>query len=442
MESSSAPLSREAILALDRRHVWRPYTSSEDHEGVDPIVVARAEGPFLYDVDGRRYIDGNASWWCNSLGHGHPRIRRALARQAETLMHCALAAITHGPAAELAAELAAIAPPGLERVFFSDDGSTAVEVAVKMAFQHWQQNGRAERRRFVSLAGAFHGDTFGAMSVGGIEAFRGVFGPLLFDVVHAPAPGDESGFEQAVAHIEALLASEGASIAGVIVEPLVQGAAGMRIWAPALLRRLREATTRADTFLIADEVFTGFGRTGPMWACAHADVAPDLLCTSKGLTGGVLPFAATLATARIFDGFRGGKERALMHGHTFCGNPLGAAVAREVLDVYRDEDVLGQVRDKAPRIREAFARLAAVPGVVRVRTLGMVGAADLGETGYYGGIGPRVAAAARRLGAYLRPLGNTVYITPALTIPDEALDQLLAVVHDAVCEGLGSSSAP
>ncbi len=426
-------LSREALVALDRRHVWRPYTSSEDHAARDPIVVARAEGVWLEDVDGRRYLDGNGSWWVNTLGHAHPRVLAALARQAETLAHCSLAGVTHAPAALLARDLVAVSPPGLERVFFSDDGSTAVEVATKIAFQYWQQNGRPARRRFVALGGAFHGDTLGATSLGGVPAFRSVFGPLLFDVLHAPDPGDDThGFDRAVDAIERVLEKDGDEIAAVVVEPLLQGAAGMRVWDATLLARLRAAATRADTFLVADEVFTGYGRTGEMWACDHARVTPDLLCVAKAFAGGVLPMAATLATARVFDGFRGGRDRALMHGHSFCGNPLGAAVAREVLAVYRDEDVVGQARRKAPIVARAFERIARLPGVARARSLGLVGAADLGGGGYGGQRGWRVFDEARARGAYLRPLGDTVYVAPALTISERDLEQLLEVLHDAV----------
>jgi adenosylmethionine-8-amino-7-oxononanoate aminotransferase len=326
-------------------------------------------------------------------------------------------------------------------VFYSDDGSTAVEVALKMAFQHWQQNGRPQRRRFVSLARAYHGDTLGAVSVGGVAEFRAVFGPLLFAVIAPPDAGDgDAGWERAFDAAAALVGERAGEIAGVLVEPVVQGAAGMRVYPPELLARLHDATRRADTFLIADEVFTGFGRTGPMWACEHAGVTPDILCTAKGLSGGVLPFAATLATGRVYDGFRGGKDRALMHGHTFYGNPLGAAVAREVLAIYRDEDVLAQVTENAPRLRDAFLRIAELPGVERPRALGMVAAVDLGDPGYFGEIGWRVHEVARRRGAYLRPLGNTVYVCPPLTITAAELDQLCAIVHESIEEVLAGAS--
>lgn len=425
-------LRRSDVIALERRHVWPPYTSSERHETHEPLVVVAAEGAWLTDADGRRVLDANASWWTATLGHGHPRLRAALTRQAETLMHVSAGGITHAPVALLAEELAAIAPGDLSRVHFSDDGSTAVEVAVKAAFQYWQQNGRPSRTRFLTLSGAYHGDTIGAASLAGLDEFHDIFHPILFDVIRPPKLGEAGGWERVFEHVLSELRARPDEIAGVVVEPLVQGAAGMQIYDAELLRGLREATREVDTFLIADEVFTGYGRTGSMWACERAGIVPDLLCTAKGFTAGVLPMAATLATPRVYDGFRGGATRALMHGHTFCGNPLGAAVAREVLAIHRDEDVLGQVREKAPTIEAAFDRIGAIDGVRRVRSLGMIGAADLGDGGYHGELGWRVFEEALARGAFLRPLGDTVYVTPPLTIDAGELSQLLDIVHDSV----------
>lgn len=423
-------LSRADVVALERAHVWPPYTSSERHESADPLVIVGGEGPWIEDADGRRLLDGNASWWTMTLGHQHPRLKAALIRQAETLMHVAAGGITHAPVALLAEELAKVAPPGLTRAHFSDDGSTAVEVAIKTAFQYWRQNGRPTRTRFLVLAAAYHGDTLGAASLAAVEEFHHVFAPLFFDVIRAPHP--DGSWDEVVERIERDLAEQGDSIAGVVVEPLVQGAAGMRMHPPEVLRRIRELTRAADTFLIADEVFTGYGRTGAMWACELAGVVPDLMCLAKGFTAGVLPMAATLASERVYDGFRGGAERALMHGHTFCGNPLGASIAREVLAIYRDEDIVGQVRAKAPMFERAFERIAAIPGVRRVRTLGLVGAADLGDGGYRGQRGWRAFEAALARGAFLRPLGDTVYLTPPLNIAHQELEQLLAILEDSV----------
>lgn len=439
-------MERAEIIKLDKQYVWHPYTAMETYIAqTDPLVVVRAEGPYLYDADGRRYLDANGSWWVSTLGHRHPRLVKALVDQASVLAHTALAGIAHEPAARLGEELVALAPGAqqaglpaeqrLSRVFYSDNGSTAVEVAIKMAAQYWAQNGRPQRSRFITLSGAFHGETVGATSVGGVPLFREVFGPLLFDVVHVPSPAEEGGWQRAFAQVEEALREQGDTVAGVILEPVVQGAAGMQLYSPEFVRAVREATRAVDTFLIADEVFTGLGRTGVRFACELAGVVPDLLCLAKALSGGLLPFGATLATERLFTGFLGARERALYYGHSYCGNPLGAAVAREVLAVYRDEDVLGQVARKAPKIKAAFERMArTVPGLVRPRAIGMVGAVDLGGGGYLASGGWRVYEAARRRGLYLRPLGDTVYIAPALNIPEAALDELLHGVEASLRE--------
>ena len=439
-------MNRSEIVAADKRFVWHPYTQMDRYLREDPMVIVAAEGPYLVDADGARYLDANGSWWVSTLGHRHPRLVKALTRQAETLPHVSLAGCTHEAAAVLAGELVALAPgrdqPALPeakrlgKVFFSDNGSTAVESALKMAAQYWAQKGQSQRKRFVSVRAAFHGETVGATSVGGVDAFREVFAPLLFDVVHLPSPAERGGWEEAVRVLESLLESQRKEIAAVIVEPLLQGAGGMFVQPPEFLRRVREATRTADVLLIADEVFTGFGRTGTWFACDQAQVVPDLLCVAKALSGGLLPFAATLATHEIFDGFRGEKARAFFYGHSYSGNPLGAAVAREVLAVYRDEDVLGQVARKAPRIASRFHSMAQIAGATRPRCIGMVGALDLSEGSYFGEAGWKVYAAARRRGLYLRPLGDTVYIAPALNIPDDALEALLDGVEASLREVL------
>ncbi len=436
-EQTLRAVNRAQILSFDRRYVWRPYTSSEDHERGDDLVVVGAEGAHLLDADGRRFLDATSSWWTCNLGYGHPRLVAALERQARSLAHVAMAGATHRPAAELAERLVAAAPKGdrrLSRVFYSDDGSTSVEAALKIAFQYWAQNGRPERTRFLALPGAYHGDTLGAMSVGALEEVGRVFRPLLIGLNDAPQPHTAGEWERAIDALVATLEAEGDRIAGVVVEPLVQGAAGMQIYAPALLARLREACDRADTFLIADEVFTGLGRTGTLWACEQAGVVPDLLCAAKGLGGGLLPFAATLATERIFEGFRGDMSRALLHGHTFCGNPLGAAVALEVLQVMSDERVLENLAPKAAAIARRFEQLAVLNGASRPRALGMIGAIDLGGGGYLGRTGWRVHEAAKRRGVLLRPLGDTVYVVPPLTIGEDDLAWLLDAVEASVRE--------
>ena len=425
-------LSREQVILLDKAHIWHPYTAMDEYIAeTNPLVVARASGCRLFDSDGRSYLDGNASWWCCALGHNHPRLVGALKAQADRLSHTALAGMTHEPAALLAKNLVGVAPKGLEHVFFSDDGSTSVEVALKMSLQYWAQNGRPERTRFVAFDGAYHGDTLGATALMGVEVFRRPFSSVIMDCLRVPAASD--GFERAFAALEVLLEREADRIAAVVLEPMVQGAAGMRTYDAEFLRRARALTTKHDVFLVLDEVFSGYGRTGPMWASEHAGIAPDLMCTAKGFTGGMMPMAATLATRRIFEGFFGGNGRSFFYGHTFTGNPLGAAIALEVLRVYEEEYVLERARDKAQRIQAAFGAFASLPGVLTTRSLGMIGVLELrGGQGYLERGGLRVYHEALRRGAYIRPMGNVVYITPALNISDADLDELLGIVEESV----------
>jgi adenosylmethionine---8-amino-7-oxononanoate aminotransferase len=425
-------LSREQIVALDKAHVWHPYTAMDEYIAeTNPLVVARASGPRLFDADGRAYFDGNSSWWCATLGHNHPRLVRALTAQAAVLCHTALDRRTHEGAALLAKNLVKVAPAGLEHVFYSDNGSTSVEVALKMALQYWAQNGRPERTRFVALDGAFHGETLGVTALGGVEVFRRPFSSVIMDCLRVPF--ESGGFERAFAALELFLERDADRIAAVVLEPMVQGAAGMRIYPAEFLKQARALTQKHDVFLVLDEVFSGYGRTGPMWAGSHAAVIPDIMCTAKGFTAGMLPMAATLATRRIFEGFFGGNERSFFYGHTFTGNALGAAVALEVLRIYEEERVLEHVVSKAERIRRAFADMGNLPGVVATRSLGMIGALELsGGQGYLERGGLRVYHEALRRGAYLRPLGNVVYIVPPLNITDPDLDELLSIVAESV----------
>ena len=433
---------RARIVALDKRRVWHPYTAMDRYvEDGEPLVVERADGVRLYDVDGRCYLEGNASWWVSTLGHNHPRLVAALRRQSEKLCHVALAGVTHAGAAELAEAICTVAPEGLEHVFYSDDGSTAVEVALKMAVQYWAQAGRPERCRFAALEGAFHGDTLGVTAVGGVEVFRAPFRNVVAECHHLPSPGAPGADLQAsIEALAKLLEAEADRLAALVLEPIVQGAAGMRIYDAGYLLAARELCDRHDVFLIADEVFTGYGRTGRMWACEHAWIRPDLLCTAKGFSGGMLPMAATLTTERIYQGFLGGDDRVFYYGHSFCGNPLGAALALEVLRVFEEESLLAGIAPKAEKIAKAFTALGELPSVGNSRSLGMIGALDLGGVGsYLDRAGWRVYEEARRRGAYLRPLGNTVYVTPSINIPDSDLDELLAILTESVEASIGAS---
>ena len=431
-DSPSTAAERTRIVALDKHYLWHPYTPMGEYVAhVDPLVIHHAQGSRLYDLDGRSFIDGNASWWTALLGHGHPRLVQALRRQAELLCHTSLAGVTHEGAVELAERLVAVAPPGLTRVFYSDDGSTAVEVAIKLALQYFHQNGRPRRTRFVALDGAFHGETLGVTALGGVDVFRRPFAGALMDCIHVSV--DRDGYDRAFDALARIVQRESDTIAAVVLEPVVQGVAGMRMYDPEYLRVARELTAAQDMLLVLDEVFTGYGRTGPMWASQHAGVSPDILCTAKGFTGGTLPMAATLTTERVFEGFLGDPARAFYYGHTFCGNPLGAAVARAVLDVYRDESILERARPKAARIAEAFERMRSIDGVDGTRSLGMIGALTLtGSQGYLQPSGWTVYREALKRGAYVRPLGNVVYVTPPLNIDDATLDELLGIVAASV----------
>jgi len=420
---------------LDQRHLWHPFTQMRDWCREQPVVIERAEGTDLVDSQGRRYIDGVSSLWCNVHGHRHPLIDRAVHAQLDRMAHSTLLGLTHDPAAELAGRLVGIAPPGLTRVFYSDSGSAATEVALKMAFQYWQQRGGQHVRRtsFVCLRDAYHGDTLGAVSVGGIELFHAAYGPLLFRP-HRVDPADP-------AELERVLDLHGEEVAAVIVEPLVQGAAGMRVQPPGYLRRVRELCDRHDAFLICDEVATGFGRTGTMFACEQERVAPDFLCLGKGLTGGYLPLAATLTTERVHDGFLGAHAEfhTFFHGHTYTGNPLACAAALASLEAFEREHTLLRLQPKIRLLRDLLEPLAAMPEVAEVRGRGMMVGIDLGEHDPALRLGHRVTLEARRRGAIIRPLGDVVVLMPALAISKSDLRRLVAITAESIGAAVASA---
>jgi adenosylmethionine---8-amino-7-oxononanoate aminotransferase len=418
------------LIASDRRHVWHPFTQQEGWCAEEPpLVIDHAEGTTLYDTEGNAYIDGVSSLWCNVHGHRHPAIDAAIRDQLDRVAHSTMLGLSHPPAIELAERLAALAPSGLERVFYSDSGSSAVEIALKMAFQWWAQRGETDRTRFICLENAYHGDTLGAVSVGGISLFHSMYRPLLFDALQARA-GDAE-------HLRALLAEHGSQVAAVIVEPLVQGAAGMLMQPPGYLRQVRELCDEYGVLLICDEVATGFGRTGRMFACDHEAVTPDLLCLGKGLTGGYLPLAATLATEPIYEGFLGRFDefRTFFHGHTFTGNPLACAAAIATLETFERErtmDFLGPKIALLSRLLEH--RVAKLPGVVEVRQRGMMVGIELAQITGAERLGHRVTLAARRRGAVIRPLGDVMVLMPALSISEHDLRRLVAITASAIAE--------
>lgn len=408
-------------IELDQRYVWHPFTQMLG--APPPVPIERAEGAYLVTSDGRRILDGISSWWVNIHGHAHPRLNRALAAQAEKMAQVIYAGCAHEPAARLSKSLIDISPPGLEKVFFSDNGSTAVEVALKMAYQVWRNRGESRRTRFLALEGAYHGDTVGAMSVGGVPVFHGTYQDLLFDVERVPVPegiGDpSSGAAAEVAEDIARRMASDPTLAGVVLEPMIQGAGGMVIWPASFLARVREVTAEQGVLLIADEVFTGFGRTGRMFACEHADVTPDLMCLSKALTAGMLPMSVTLSTQEVFDAFLSeDKSRTFFHGHSFTANALACAVANESLALFHDEDRLGRVQQLEALFAERLARLNNYPSVRYVRGLGGVAVVELDGAGYLDGVGARISERLLEQDFLLRPLGNVIYFLPPYVVTD------------------------
>ena len=415
------------LRALDREVLWHPFTQQRGWAGEDAPIIERAEGTTLYDTEGRAYIDGVSSLWCNVHGHGHHLIDSAVRLQLGRLGHSTMLGLTHRPAIELGRRLIDIAPAPLSRVFYSDNGSTATEVALKMSLQWWAHRGEPQRTGFICLRGGYHGDTIGSVSVGGIELFHSLYRPLLFDSWQAE-PGDTN-------QMAALLEEHQDQVAAVVMEPLVQGAAGMLVHPEGYLAAVRELCDRYGVLLICDEVATGFGRTGTMFACEQENVTPDFLCLSKGLTGGYLPLAATLTTERVYEGFLGEFEefRTFFHGHTYTGNPLACAAAVASLDVFESERTLHHLQPKIDLLGtwldESVARL---PGVAEVRRCGFMVGIELVHQPLEARMGHQVTLAARERGAIVRPLGDVVVLMPPLAIADSELRRLVEITAEAL----------
>ena len=420
-------------LARSRAAVWHPCTQMKQHETLPLVPLARADGPWLYDFDGRRYLDAVSSWWVNLFGHGQPAIRAAIGAQLAELEHAMLAGFTHRPVIELSERLAAIAPGHLGHCFFGSDGASAVEIALKMSFHYWRNAGRPEKTGFASLQRGYHGETLGALGVTDIAVFRDAYAPLMRHNTIVPSPDPRFAAPGATARdhalvaasaLEAALAEHHASIAALIVEPLVQGAAGMAMYDPAYLQRARELTTRYGVHLIADEIMTGFGRTGTMFACEQAAIAPDFLCLSKGITGGYLPLSVVLATDAVYAAFYDDDPaRAFLHSHSYSGNALACRAALAVLDLFRDADVIARNRAWAADLTALARPLAAHPKVRNFRHLGMIWAFEVESKR------PDFArwcfATALERELLLRPIGNTVYWMPPYVL-DAADAGLLA----------------
>ena len=439
------------LKQLDARHVWHPFTQMELWPGDEPLIIERGEGNWLVDTLGRRYLDGISSLWVTVHGHRKAALDEALKAQVDKLAHSTLLGAANVPAIELAAKLADLAPPGLSKVFYSDSGSTAVEVALKMAYQYWRQVGRPQKRRFAALEESYHGDTLGAVSVGGIELFHQRFQDLVFDVLRLPSPhryrwkGGANVLEEALAKAEAVLAAHAHELAALVVEPLVQGAAGMWMHPEGYLSGLRALCRKHEVLLICDEVATGFGRTGTMFAVEQEDVAPDFLCVAKGLTGGYLPLAATLTTPQVFDAFLGSAKDAktFFHGHTYTGNPLACAVALRNLELFEEEQTLSKLKPVMETLAVGLRPLVGHPHVGDVRRRGLMVGVELVQDKAKrldypseARMGMQVCRKVREFGVLLRPLGNVLVLMPPLSLTLEEAELLTRAVResiDAVC---------
>lgn len=421
----------------------------KDYEQFPPIVIKKGQGVWLYDEDDNRYLDAVSSWWVNLFGHANPRISKALSEQAFTLEHAIFANFTHEPAIKVAEKLVALTPEGLNKVFFADNGSAAIEVALKMSFQYHMQSGKTKKKRFLALTDAYHGETLGALSVGGVDLYNEVYQPLLLDTVRAQGPDcfrcpfqdkPESCQAQCIGFVEEKLAEHHEEVTAVIIEPLIQAAAGMKMYPPIYLKRLRELCTKYDVHLIADEIAVGFGRTGTMFACEQANISPDFMCLSKGLTGGYLPLSVVLTTDKVYDAFYDdyGTMKAFLHSHSYTGNTLACRVALEVLTMFEEEHYIDIVQTKGERMRklatEAFCHL---PYVGEYRQVGLVGAIELvanRETKVplpsEERIGYQIYKRALAKGLLIRPLGNILYFMPPYVITDDEMSFMIETTKE------------
>jgi adenosylmethionine---8-amino-7-oxononanoate aminotransferase len=437
-------------MERDLAHVWHPCTQMKDHESVPMIPLRCGSGVWLEDFAGKRYLDGISSWWVNLFGHANPRINAAIVEQLDKLEHAIFAGFTHAPAVTLAEELLRLAPPGLNRCFFADNGSAAIEVAIKMSFHYWRNCGEVRKTRFITLANSYHGETLGALAVGNVELYKSIYRPLLMDVITVPSPDSfaraagTSEAEHAVRMfglMDAALAQHHADVAAVIVEPLVQCAGGMRMYDPAYLKLLRDACDRYRVHLIADEIAVGFGRTGTMFACEQAGIRPDYLCLSKGLTGGYLPLSAVLTTDAIYDAFYDEytKLNAFLHSHSYTGNPLACAAANATLAIFRDEPVLERNRDTSQALLRSVEHLRDHPHVAEIRQRGMILAIELMQDPaartpfpWQERRGLRIYRHALSRGVLLRPLGTTIYFMPPYVIEPAEIDLLARTATEGV----------
>lgn len=443
-------LDKQTLIDWDRRYLWHPFTQMQDWLAEEPVIIERGEGVYLIDTAGNRYIDGVASMWTNVHGHNRREINDAIKAQIDKIAHSTLLGYSNVPAIKLAKKLVEITPQGLDKVFYSDNGATSVEIAIKIAYQYWQHKGEPERKIFVNLDSAYHGDTVGAMSVGCIEVFHRTFDGLLFETVHVPAPyvyrspaGDqpEAVRDYCLRELDKILHEFNRQVAGIIIEPLIQGAGGMITAPEGFLKGVETLARNSNTLLILDEVMTGIGRTGRMWACEHEDAVPDILCTAKGLSAGYLPLAATLTSDEIYNGFLGEyKElKTFFHGHTFTGNQLGCAAATANLEIFEKEGLLDKTQPTIARFQSRLKEFYSLDHVGDVRVCGLAAGVELvrdRETKepytLEEKVGIEVCNEALKRGVMLRPIVNTIVLMPPLQISTSELDQLLDVVYSSI----------
>ena len=448
--SGTTAVTTEQLRQWDKRHVWHPFTQMQDWDRDDQIIIVKGEGCWLIDTDGARYLDGVASMWTNVHGHCRRELNDALKEQVDRLEHSTLLGLASEQSIILAARLAEITPPGLDRFFYSDNGSTAMEVAVKMAYQYQVHVGRPERSRFITFRHAYHGDTIGAVSVGGIGIYHTTFKPLMFETLQAPSPycyqcelgcRKDTCAMQCIDALEDMMVHNAGSIAGLVIEPLIQGAGGMIVQPSGFLKRVRELCDRYDILMIADEVATGFGRTGAMFACNHEDVVPDIMAISKGIAAGYLPLAATVTGDKVYSAFLGeyAELKTFFHGHTFTGNPLACAVALKSLQLFEQDNLLEELQPKIARLSERLDEVRLLPHVGDIRQCGLAAGIELVENKesdtpypWEEKIGIKVCLEARKRGVFSRPLGNTIVIFPPLVVSLDELDLLLSVLQESI----------
>ncbi len=448
--------SKKQLMDWDKEYIWHPFTQMKDYMDMNPLVIQKGEGCYLVDTSGNRYIDGVSSLWVLVHGHGKKELVDAIQKQSKTLCHSTLLGLANVPSVILAKKLIEIVPKGLSKVFYSDNGSTSVEIALKMAYQYWQQKGEKRRKRFIAFTNAYHGDTIGAVSVGGIDLFHQVYGPLLFKTFKAPSPycyrcpmklRQESCGMACVDAFEKVVKKHHEETCAVIIEPLVQGAAGMILQPPGWLNAIWKIAKEYGLLFIADEVATGFGRTGNLFACEEERISPDFMCVAKGITGGYLPLAATLSTEEVFNGFLGQFDefKTFFHGHTYTGNPIACAVAVESINLFKKEGLLQKLQQKTAILKNSLDRFKELTHVGEVRQKGFMVGIELVKSrktkrSYAPGdkIGQKVIWEARKRSVIIRPLGDIIVLMPPLAIDRPTLEELVDVTYESIKAVTGS----